>query len=306
MAQQRIALVLGATGGIGGEVARRLQARSWKVNALHRDAKVASGRHAQIGVSWIQGDAMRPADVEVAAHGTSLIVHAVNPPGYRKWGELVLPMLESTIEAARSSGARILLPGTVYNYRPDAFPNITETSPQNPLTRKGAIRVEMERRVRAAADTGVRTLIVRAGDFFGPKAGNNWFSQGMIKPGRPVSSISYPGRRKIGHQWAYLPDVAETMIQLVEREEALEAFSTFHMNGHWDADGKEMIATIRRVVGKPNLKIRPFPWWLFALASPVVPLFRRAARDALPLADTHSHGQRPPGQRARSGAAHAA
>jgi nucleoside-diphosphate-sugar epimerase len=64
------------------------------------------------------------------------------------------------------------------------------------------------------------------------------------------------------------------MMQLVEREAALEPFSIFHMNGHWDADGTQMIAAIRRVVGKPNLKVRAFPWWLIALASPVVPLFR--------------------------------
>jgi nucleoside-diphosphate-sugar epimerase len=200
-------------------------------------------------------------------------VHAVNPPGYRNWGELVLPMLENTIAAARASGARILLPGTVYNYGPDAFAYIDETSPQHPVTRKGAIRAEMERRLRVAAETGVKTLIVRAGDFFGPKAGNNWFSQGLIKPGRPVASVSYPGRRNVGHHWAYLPDVAETMVRLAERED-LEPFATFNMKGHWDADGTQMIAAIRRVVGRPNLKVRAFAWRLLALASPFVPLFR--------------------------------
>ena len=35
-----------------------------------------------------------------------------------------------------------------------------------------------------------------------------------------------------------------------------------------------MIAAIRRVVGRPSLKVRAFPWWLLALASPFVPLFR--------------------------------
>jgi hypothetical protein len=76
-----------------------------------------------------------------------LIVHAVNPPGYRNWGQWVLPMLESSISAACASGARILLPGTLYNYGPDAFPVLHEDSPQNPLTRKGKIRAEMERRL---------------------------------------------------------------------------------------------------------------------------------------------------------------
>lgn len=276
MNQNRNALVLGATGGIGGEVARRLKARGWTVRALHRDAaRVAAGNRDPSGFTWVQGDAMRAEDVVAAARGVSLIVHAVNPPGYRNWGELVLPMLDSTLAAARASGARVLLPGTVYNYGPDAFPEVDETSPQHPVTRKGAIRVELERRLRTAAERGeARVLIVRAGDFFGPHAANNWFSQGLVKPGHPVAAIQNPSQRGIGHQWAYLPDVAETMVQLAEREEALEAFATFHMEGHWDADGTRMIAAIRRAVGRPDLKARAFPWWLLGLASPFVPLFR--------------------------------
>lgn len=276
MIRNRNALVLGATGGIGGEVARKLKARGWTVRALHRDpTRVTAGGRDQTGFTWLQGDAMRPEDVVAAAEGVSLIVHAVNPPGYRNWGELVLPMLDSTLAAARVTGARILLPGTVYNYGPDAFPDVDETSPQHPVTRKGAIRVEMERRLRVAAERGdAKVLIVRAGDFFGPRAANNWFSQGLVKPGQPVTAITSPGPRGIGHQWAYLPDVAETMMQLVEREESLEAFSTFHMNGHWDDDGTRMIDAIRRVVGRPNLKVRAFPWWMLGLASPFVPLFR--------------------------------
>lgn len=267
-----MALVLGATGGIGGEVARRLAARGWKVKALHRD--VARAAASNPGFTWVPGDAMRAGDVIAAAEGVSLIVHAVNPPGYRDWDRLVLPMLDATIAAARATGARILLPGTVYNYGPDAFPDLDEASPQHPVTRKGAIRVEMERRLRAASAAGVPVVVVRAGDFFGPNAANNWFSQGLVKPGRPVASIGYPGRPGTGHQWAYLPDVAETMMRLVEAGDTLPVFATFHMEGYWDADGTGLIGAIRRVTGNPALKIRPLPWLLLALASPFVPLFR--------------------------------
>jgi nucleoside-diphosphate-sugar epimerase len=265
----RTALVLGATGGIGGEVATALRRHGWQVRALHR---TRSGTHN--GIAWLRGDAMRPQDVIAAANGVALIVHAVNPPGYRDWDRLVLPMLESTIAAARAAGARILLPGNVYNYGPDAFPLVKEDSPQHPLTRKGAIRVEMEQRLAAAAETGVRSLVVRAGDFFGPAAGNNWFSQGLVKPGRAVSAVTLPGGPGIGHAWAYLPDLAEAMARLAEREDQLAAFDSFHFAGHWDADGTQMAAAIRRVTGKADLPLRRFPWLLARLASPFVTLFR--------------------------------
>jgi nucleoside-diphosphate-sugar epimerase len=269
----RTALILGATGGIGGEVARLLIARGWNVRGLKRDTGQLSDAEQASGVDWRRGDTMSASDVATASVGVSVIVHAVNPPGYRNWGELVLPMLDNTIAAARANGARIVLPGTVYNFGPDALPNLQETSPQNPLTAKGRIRAEMERRLRAAAHAGSSVLIVRAGNFFGPGARNNWFSQGLVKPGKPITTITNPGRPEIGHQWAYLPDVAETMVRLMETE-MQETFAVLHMEGHWDSDGTQMINAIRAVVGNPDIKVRRMPWWLVRLLSPFVPLFR--------------------------------
>ncbi|MBX3576402.1 MAG: NAD(P)H-binding protein [Rhizobiaceae bacterium] len=271
----RTALVLGANGGVGGEIAMALLRRNWTVKALVRDPKSAAARW-QGGVDapeWIAGDAMDAASVLAAAEGTALIVHAVNPPGYRDWDTLVLPMIDNTIAAARWAGATIVLPGTVYNFGPDAFDNPTETAAQNAVTRKGRIRVEMEARLRMASWDGARALIVRCGDFFGPRAANNWFSQGLVKPGKPVSSISYPGRKGTGHQWAYLPDVGETVAALVGRRDELAPFEVFHMDGHWDPDGTRMIEAIRTVAGS-DVSVSRFPWWALTLASPFVALFR--------------------------------
>lgn len=170
---QRQALVLGASGGIGGEVARQLRDAGWQVRALKRglDADAVE----RDGIAWMRGDALDREAVVRAARGCSVIVHAVNPPGYRNWSTQVLPMLDNTIAAATHAQATVVLPGTIYNFGPDAFPVLHEDAPQHPVTRKGAIRVEMERRLQAATALGVRTIIVRAGDFFGAHAGNNWF-----------------------------------------------------------------------------------------------------------------------------------
>jgi nucleoside-diphosphate-sugar epimerase len=188
-----------------------------------------------------------------------------------------------TVAAACKVGATIVLPGTVYNFGPDAFPVLTEESPQHPNTRKGAIRVEMERRLLAASKNGARVLIVRAGDFFGPKAANNWFSQGLVKPGKPITVVSYPGRHGVGHQWSYLPDVARTMVELLTQRDSLAPFATFHMAGHLDADGSQMVEAIQRVVARRTgwkPRATAFPWWLLTLASPFVARSARYARCA--------------------------
>lgn len=269
------ALVLGATGGIGGEVALQLRDAGWKVRALRRGGELA--REQRDGIEWVRGDAMRRDDVLAAAQACSVIVHAVNPPGYRRWAEWVLPMVDNTIAAARDQGATIVLPGTVYNFGPDAFHSLHEDSPQQPLTRKGAIRVELEHRLHLASAQGCKVIVVRAGDFFGPKAANNWFSQGLVKPGQAVQTIHLPGAPGVGHQWSYLPDVARTMVELMQRRETLEPFASFHMAGHWDADGTQLAASIRRVVMRHSgaePAVRPFPWWLTTLAAPFVPTLR--------------------------------
>ena len=275
MGNTNTVLVLGATGGIGGEVARQLRNGGWNVRALQRRGEQAIEKRG--GITWFRGDALNARDVMTAAQGCSVIIHAVNPPGYRRWSELVLPMLDNSIAAATTLGATIVLPGTVYNFGPDAFPLLSAASPPQPATRTGAIRGAMERRLVAASNNGARALIVRAGDYFGPSAGNNWFSQGLIKPGKSVRTIRNPGRTGVGHQWSYLPDVARTMVELLARRDSLEPFAVFHMAGHWDADGSQMSESIRRVVARHTgqaPRIKSFPWWLLSLASPFVATFR--------------------------------
>jgi nucleoside-diphosphate-sugar epimerase len=259
------ALILGATGGIGGETARQLQQTGWQINALTRRAQNRSK------TNWIVGDALDPKAVSCAAQDCQLIMHAVNPPGYRDWDKLVLPMLENTLAAARQTSATVVLPGTLYNYGADVFPLIDEAAPQHPTTRKGQIRVKMEQRLRRFAEEGGRVIIVRAGDYFGPHAGNNWLAQGFIKPGRAITTIANPARVNIGHQWGYLPDVAATITALVAIRERLQPFENVHMAGHWDDDGRQMVTAICRVVKKYQLrtpKDRAFPWWLMRLLAP--------------------------------------
>jgi nucleoside-diphosphate-sugar epimerase len=276
MSDAKTALVLGATGGIGGETAAALRRHGWGVVAMARDPAVRMGAKGPLAdVRWVRGDAMNADDVRRAAEGVQAIVHAVNPPGYRGWGRLVLPMIDNTIAAAQATRARVVLPGTVYNYGHDAGRDLVEDSPQHPVTEKGRIRVELERRLEAASRHGAPVLIVRFGDFFGPAPGNNWFSQGMVTPGQRLSAITYPGRRDAGHTWAYLPDAAETIARLLDRADELEPFARFHFAGVWDADATAMTGAIAEAVGRPRTKVKALPWLLIGLAG----LFRETPRE---------------------------
>jgi nucleoside-diphosphate-sugar epimerase len=143
---------------------------------------------------------------------------------------------------------------------------IDAATPQNPRGRKGAIRAEMERRLADAAPD-VPSLILRAGDFFGPGAQQSWFTQALAPA--PLTCIVNPGRPGVGHGWAYLPDLAETFVRLLDLPEgALARAERLQFGGFWDHDGRQMVDMIRRAAGRPGLHEYRFPWWLMRLIAP--------------------------------------
>lgn len=268
-------LVVGITGGAGSAVSRAFRRHGWRIRALHRDPSRALQQTGDRDViDWRAGDAASPDDVASAADGVDVIVHAVNPPAYRNWRELAIPMLASSIAAARQTGARILFPGNVYNFGPDAWPLLREDSPQHPTTRKGTVRVEMEEMLERAADSGARSIVIRAGDFFGPGGTGSWFGAAMVKPGRPVRAVPYTGAPEVGHAWAYLPDLGATFARVADLEQGLPDFDRLHFGGHWLEPGIEMVESVRRVLGQPGLHVRRMPWWLMRLAAPAAPFLR--------------------------------
>lgn len=249
-------LVLGAAGSLGGEMVRTMLRHGWRVRAFGRGPSAPTTLPA--AVEWVQGDAMNAADVLRAATGADAIFHGVHPGGYHNWSGLCAPMLENTIAAAAAVGARIAFPGTIYNYGPDAFPRLRADSQQRPRTRKGKIRVAMERQLETAQARGVRSVIVRAGDFIGPGK-SSWFPGAIVQPGKPVRRLTWPGRTDLRHAWAYLPDLAETFARLLERDADLPPFARFHFAGHF-LTGDAFLAATRRAADAPKAKAGRIPW----------------------------------------------
>lgn len=277
--QPRRALVLGATGSIGSAITQRLLQQGWQVTALKRNIK---GMSSVPDIHWLQGDVLNEEDVVNASRGCQVIVHAVNPAGYRNWETLVLPMLNNTLQAARHHRACVVVPGNIYNFSPLAGTDIKEDMPQQPTSKKGHVRVLMEQQLEAYAQQGGRCIILRCGDFFGPTSGNGWFEQVIAKKGIASKRLFTPYNPNTGHQWAYLPDVAETMMQLILRRDELPNFARFHMGGHWDHDGKQIVGAAAKVIAGQNgttPRIQTFPWWVIRTAS----IFNKTFKELLEM-----------------------
>jgi len=245
-------LVLGAAGRLGFAAAEAFRDAGWSVKGLVRPN---AGWRAPRGIDVIETNDRAVAVRE--ARGTDIVLHALNAP-YTGWAQHALPLAYSAIEAAEQSGATLIFPGNVYNYGAGMPPVLDETTPMRPTSRKGRLRDEMELRLREASDRGVRTIILRAGDFFGRGRGS-WFDLVVIKE-LAKNRITYPGPLDVVHEWAYLPDYIDALIRLAGIRATLGPFETFGFPGH-AVTGQEFVTAIAKASGRA-LKVGHINWWM--------------------------------------------
>ncbi|MBT5193825.1 MAG: NAD(P)H-binding protein [Rhodospirillaceae bacterium] len=271
MEMQGNVIVLGAKGRFGRAGVDAFVNRGWQVRALARnwDGEGPSGRAGRI-----RGDAFDSENLAAACDGCDVIVNALNPP-YPRWAEDLPRLTTSVIAAARKTGATVMIPGNVYNYG-DAMPaRLTAATPQTPTTRKGRLRVAMERAFAAAPD--VRTIVLRAGDFMERTATGNWFDSQITK-NLARGSVMYPGPLDQIHAWAYLPDMARAIAGLAEIRHSFAAFEDFGFPGY-SLTGQELVDAIALASGQ-DLTIKGLPWPLLRLAGLVMPQIREVAEMA--------------------------
>jgi nucleoside-diphosphate-sugar epimerase len=256
------ALVIGASGGFGGAVAREMARRGAEVTALVRPG----GRDPGIEGLWqFSGDALDHDAVARAARGMDVIVFGFNVP-YNQWDPTVLEAIEVVSKVAAAERTTVLFPGNVYGLGPDFEAPLTEEATREATTRLGVIRNRMEARLHLAAEQGARVIVVRAGDYFGPGAANTWFEH-LVSKAVSGGAILDPAPAGVPHAWAFLPDLARTAVDLCERSAALRPYDELHLEGY-TLTSAELITALREALGDPGRKVKRFPWWTLKVASP--------------------------------------
>ncbi len=239
------ALILGGSGRFGRHAAEAFWNRGWRVRLFER------GRD----------------DLAAAASGADVIVNGWNPP-YDRWAREVPGLTRAVIAAARATGATVILPGNVYVFGADAPETLTADTPHTARNPLGRIRVEMEASYRAA---GVRTIVLRAGDFIDTEASGNWFDR-VIAADLGRGRLTYPGCPDVPHAWAYLPDLAEAAVALAWRRDGLPAFADIPFPGH-TLTGRDLADAAARVTGR-TVSVARMNWLPLQIARPVWPMAR--------------------------------
>lgn len=238
-------LILGATGRFGRHCASAFAAAGWQLRQFDRARD----------------------DLAQAARGVDVIVAGWNPP-YQNWAAEVPALHEQVRQVALANDATVILPGNVYVYGPDAPFGWTAETPhlaRNPL---GRIRVQMEAAYR---DAGVRTILLRAGDFLDTEASGNWFDKVMV-PKLPKGILTYPGRPDAQHSWAYLPDLARAAVALAEKRAALPRYLDLPFPGY-TLTGQQLADALSQALAQP-VRLRRMSWCPLHLMRPFMPMMK--------------------------------
>lgn len=236
-------LILGASGFSGRAFDRAFSADGWHIRRYRRGS-----------------------DVVQAAQGVDLIVNAMNPPDYHDWVRQIPKITELAMTAARTSGARVLIPGNVYIYGTQPAPWSCET-PHRPCSKKGKIRVEME---AAWRESRLPVTILRGGDFIDDQTCGQLMGEVVLKK-LQKGKITRLGAADVKLAYAYLPDFARAAVHLSHLDD-LPVFADIPFAGHTFSIG-DLSAEIECQSGR-RLQMTRFAWWALRLSAPVWELGR--------------------------------
>lgn len=258
-------LVLGAKGNLGRAAVLAFAAAGWRVIAV---ARSAMDFPVMENLEHLLCDALDTSKLIAAVGQVDVVVHALNPD-YARWDTLLAPSTAAAIRIAQGTGGLLMVPGNVYNFGSELPPLLSEETAFAAHTGKGLLRIQMERSIAAASVQGLRSVVIRAGDFLGGK--QSWLDLAITKS-LHKNVVTRMGPEDLPHAWAYLPDLAEVFVRVAERRNSLSGYQVFHYPG-LSASAKEMHQALESITGR-KLRIKALPWWLFKLIALVSPLLR--------------------------------
>ncbi|MCV2490366.1 NAD-dependent epimerase/dehydratase family protein [Geodermatophilus sp. YIM 151500] len=254
-------------GPVGTTTARLLAERGHRVRVLSR-----SGGRSTGAVEHRRVDAADAAELTAAAEGAAALYNAVNP-AYTRWAADWPPVAQALLAAAERTGAVLVTMSNLYVYGRPSGP-MTPESPLAAADTKGRVRREMWLDALAAHAAGrIRTTEARAADFVGPQvppAHSHLVRQlGTLRRGRRAWVIGDPD---VPRSWAYLPDVAATLVTLGTDERAHGR--AWHVPVDRPRSQRQALGDLAAAMGVPAVPVSGVPWSVLRALGPIWPMAR--------------------------------
>ena len=237
------ALVVGASGGMGYAIVNELAERGVAVTAFARTReKLEKLFQNRPHVTIETGDIFRMDDLLAAASGADVIFQAANLP-YAEWADKLPALMANIVKTAEERGAKLAIVDNIYAYGRSAGEQVSETTPKNPHTRKGAVRLQVEKMVQTSR---VPAVIAHFPDFYGPNAVNTLLHYTLEKMVQNKKS-GFVGEQTIARQFIFTPDGAKALVNLAFAEQAYG--QNWNIPGCGVITGRELVNTIRGITG---------------------------------------------------------
>jgi nucleoside-diphosphate-sugar epimerase len=255
--------IFGATGSVGKALAVEFakNGSSFRVVGRSQDSLRRHFHAYEPLVEYSEADLADPHAAARAAAEVDTIFYTVGVP-YTQF-QLHPKLTRIALEAAAAARvSHFVHVSTVYPYGIPQTDLVNESHPRNPIAFKGKMRKEQEDLV-TAADTraGMRTTILRPPDFYGPDAELS-YTRSIFVAAVKGGTANVIGPVDTPHEFIFVPDVAETLVALSDKEEAY--------GQAWNVAGPGLITTRKfadlvfaavhqktriRVVGKFTLRV---------------------------------------------------
>jgi len=203
--------ILGSGGAIGIPLAKELKNYTDDIRLVSRNPKAVN-----------ETDELYPLDVNDlsqlsdAIKGSGVVYVTIGfEYNIAVWRKMWPPFMKAVIEACQTHGAKLVFFDNVYMYAASAISHMTEESPMQPPSRKGAVRKEVyEMIAKAVEEKKLTALVARAADFYGPDNRNSVLAEMVVKnflAGKKAQSFGNPDTI---HTYTYTPDAAKATAQL--------------------------------------------------------------------------------------------
>jgi len=210
------AMVVGASGGMGYALVMELISRGVEVVAFARGKeKLASFFGDKELVKIYTGNAEDKEQLIHAAKDSEIIFHALNIP-YEEWKDKLSTITGNIILAAERNNARLAVVDNIYAYGRSGGAFLTEDREKHPHTRKGKLRLEMDRIIKEAS---VPALICHFPDFYGPNATNTYIHY-TLEQLLKKKKAGFVGPKNVVREFMYTRDGAKAMVDLASHDEA--------------------------------------------------------------------------------------
>ena len=199
--------ILGAGGAIGNELAKALPVYSKNIRLVSRNPKRINETD-----ELFKADITKFGDVVKAVEGSETVYLTVGLTYNIKIWQSTWPIImNNVIEACKVNKARLVFFDNIYMYEPTNLNPITEENRINPSSKKGKVRAAIAQMIwDAVKEDGLKALIARAADFYGPSVKNvSVLTETVIKPLSEGKKASWLGSTKFKHSYTYTVDAGK-------------------------------------------------------------------------------------------------